>query len=64
MVSIGDVLKVKVNGLDNGKISLSKKALEERPEGYVEPERQSRPQRSGGFRNTGRRDDRRGGNRF
>lgn len=64
LVSIGDVLKVKVNGLDNGKISLSKKALEERPEGYVEPERQSRPQRSGGFRNTGRRDDRRGGNRF
>jgi len=66
LVSIGDVLKVKVNGVENGKISLSKKALEEMPEGYVEPERQARPARSGGgFRSTGRRDDRRGGgNRF
>lgn len=65
LVAIGDVLKVKVNSLENGKISLSKKALEEMPEGYVQPERQSRPQRNGGFRNTGRRDDdRRGGSRF
>lgn len=50
LVAIGDTLKVKVNGLDNGKISLSKKALEEMPEGYVEPERQARPQRNRGRR--------------
>ncbi|PIR42800.1 polyribonucleotide nucleotidyltransferase [candidate division WWE3 bacterium CG10_big_fil_rev_8_21_14_0_10_35_32] len=64
LVSIGDVLKVKVNGLENGKISLSKKDLEERPEGYVETERKPRPQGGGGFGSTGRRDDRRGGKRF
>ena len=59
VAKVGDKIKVKVVGIgDDGKISLSKKALEPKPEGYVErerPERSSRPQmRRGGF----------GGNRF
>jgi len=53
VVKLGDILRVQVNGLDNGKISLSKKSLEEKPEGYVEPQRSPRNgngNRGGGFR--------------
>lgn len=56
-VKLGDHVKAKVKSLENGKISLSMKALEEKPEGYVEPaprEREYKP-RTGGF------NDRRGG---
>ncbi|MCX6783848.1 MAG: polyribonucleotide nucleotidyltransferase [candidate division WWE3 bacterium] len=45
-VKVGDKFKVKVVGVnDEGKISLSKKALEPRPEGYVEQVRAPRPPR-------------------
>ncbi len=61
--SVGDILKVgdtvKVKVIDkgqNGKISLSKKALEPRPEGYQEEERPSRYDRGRGDRNRGGRD--------
>ncbi len=39
---VGDVVRVKVLKVENGKFALSKKALEEKPEGYVEPERKER----------------------
>lgn len=46
VVKVGDQFKVKVVGVnDEGKISLSKKALEPRPEGYVEQVRTPRPPR-------------------
>jgi polyribonucleotide nucleotidyltransferase len=61
---IGDSVRVKVIGLeDHGKISLSKKALEERPEG-MEPEadrpRFERGDRGGRFGGRGPRSDRHG----
>ena len=59
VVKVGDKMKVKVIGLDNGKISLSKKALDEKPEGYVERERPS----SGFNRNSGNRGNFRSGGR-
>ncbi|EFK97515.1 hypothetical protein LDC_0443 [sediment metagenome] len=44
---MGDKITAKVISLDNGKISLSAKALMDKPEGYVEREpmqrRESRP---------------------
>lgn len=53
VAKVGDKIKVKVVGIgDDGKISLSKKALEAKPEGYVERERPLRPSRPpmrGGF---------------
>jgi len=52
LVKLGDTIKAKVKGVENGKISLSKRALEEKPEGYVEPER--KPSNSGGFRRNDR----------
>ena len=57
--SIGDELEVKLLEVDerSGKMRLSRKALIEKPEGYVEPERKPRP--SNGDRGP-RRDDRRG----
>jgi polyribonucleotide nucleotidyltransferase len=50
-LQVGDLVKVKVlevNG--DGKIRLSRKALLEKPEGYVEEERSERPRREGGDR--------------
>ena len=45
-LSQGDVVKVKVIAVgEEGKFSLSKKALEPKPEGYEEPVRPERPQR-------------------
>lgn len=47
-VKLGDKITAKVISMDNGKISLSAKALMEKPEGYIEKERpqmQRSPQR-------------------
>lgn len=50
---VGDVVEVKLIEVDKqGKLRLSRKVLLPKPEGYVEPERAPRPERS---------DDRRGG---
>ncbi|MDD3200384.1 MAG: polyribonucleotide nucleotidyltransferase [Bacteroidales bacterium] len=67
VLKIGDEIDVKLLEVDSktGKLRLSRRALLEKPEGYVEPERRPRPagagsgdrRSSGGFR----RDDRRGG---
>ncbi len=56
----GDDVKVKLIGVDEktGKLKLSRRALLEKPEGYVE-----RPPRRGGDRRGGGRNDRRGGGR-
>jgi polyribonucleotide nucleotidyltransferase len=76
VLSEGDKVKIKLVGTDpkTGKLRLSRKALMEKPEGYVEPEkreggeRRERPERRdggnrdrGGDRNRGERRD--GGNR-
>jgi len=52
VLKVGDVVKVKVMEVDQerGKVSLSMKALEPTPEGYVEE-----PHRGGGFRDRGPR---------
>lgn len=42
-VKVGDVLKVKVMGVENGKIQLSKKALDQKPEGTPDQQQASRP---------------------
>lgn len=55
VLSLGDVVKVKVKEIDNlGRINLSMKVLKEKPEGYVEPTRESRPPRDRGPRDGGR----------
>jgi len=58
VLAVGDEVDVKLLEIDpkTGKMRLSRRALMEKPEGYVEPERKPRP--SGD-----RRDDRRGGDR-
>jgi polyribonucleotide nucleotidyltransferase len=60
VMSVGDMVKVKVIDVsDDGKVRLSKKALEEAPEGYEEDRSQSRgPSRSSNNRNSNR--DRKG----
>ncbi len=63
LVKVGDELEVKVTGKEMGKISVSKKALEQPPEGYVPPmprERTGGRDRDRGDRRGG---DRRGGDR-
>lgn len=61
VLKVGDEVEVKLLEVDSktGKLRLSRKALIEKPEGYVEPVRRPRPEGD-------RRDDRRGGrdNRF
>jgi len=68
----GDIVTVKLVEVDkrSGKYRLSRKALLEKPEGYVEPERRERPSggdrrdsRGGGDRRGGGRDNRGGGDR-
>ena len=71
VLNIGDEVDVKLLEIDakTGKMRLSRRALLEKPEGYVEPERRPRPQgdrgprrddrRGGSDRRDGRRDDRR-----
>ena len=66
ILNVGDEVDVKLLELDakTGKLRLSRRALLEKPEGYVEPVRRPRP--SGDRREGGRgerRDDRRGGDR-
>ena len=60
VLKVGDEVDVKLLEIDpkTGKMRLSRRALMEKPEGYVEPERKPRPS---GDRD--RRDDRRGGDR-
>lgn len=59
VVNIGDIVEVKLLEVDSksGKMRLSRKALLEKPEGYVEPVRKPRPDRGGRDGNR----DRRGG---
>jgi len=59
VLKVGDEVDVKLLEIDakTGKMRLSMRALTEKPEGYVEPERKPRPER--GDRGP-RRDDRRG----
>ena len=70
VLKVGDEVDVKLLEYDdkNGKMRLSMRALMEKPEGYVEPERRPRPERGerrGGERRDERRSsDRRGGDRF
>ncbi len=63
VLNIGDEVDVKLLEIDpkNGKMRLSRRALIEKPEGYVEPERRPRPQGDRGPRRDDRgprRDDR------
>lgn len=50
VLKIGDVVEVKLLEMDpkNGKMRLSRKALIEKPEGYVEPVRKPRPENGSG----------------
>ncbi|MGN1046132.1 MAG: S1 RNA-binding domain-containing protein, partial [Candidatus Cryptobacteroides sp.] len=59
VLNVGDEVDVKLLEIDakTGKMRLSRRALIEKPEGYVEPERRPRPQGDRGPR----RDDRKGG---
>jgi polyribonucleotide nucleotidyltransferase len=68
VLKVGDEVDVKLLEIDakSGKMRLSMRALTEKPEGYVEPERRPRPQgrddrRGGRDDRRGGRDDRRGG---
>jgi len=49
-VKVGDIVRVKVLKVENGKYALSKKALEEKPEGYVEKPRRDNNKRPNGNR--------------
>ncbi len=63
----GDSLQVKLIGIDEktGKLRLSRKALMEKPEGYVEPpKRERRNDRRGGDRRNGRNDRRNNDRRY
>ena len=64
ILNIGDEVDVKLLEIDakTGKMRLSRRALIEKPEGYVEPERKPRGDRGPrkDDRQGGRRDDRRG----
>ena len=61
VLKVGDEIDVKLLEIDSktGKMRLSMRALTEKPEGYVEPERRPRGERRDDRR--GGRDDRRGG---
>ncbi|MBR5906168.1 MAG: S1 RNA-binding domain-containing protein, partial [Bacteroidales bacterium] len=73
VLSVGDEVDVKLLEIDakTGKMRLSMRALQEKPEGYVEPERKPRggnggergPRREGGERRDGERRERRDGDR-
>jgi polyribonucleotide nucleotidyltransferase len=62
VVNVGDEVTVKLLEVDerSGKLRLSIRALLDKPEGFVDPERRPRPARGG---NSDRRDDRRGRDR-
>lgn len=62
VVNVGDEVEVKLLEMDpkSGKMRLSRKALIEKPEGYVEPERRPRPEGPrGGHSSQGRSGERR-----
>jgi len=66
VLNVGDTVNVKLMEVDDsGRYNLSRKALLEMPEGYVEPPKRPRPQRDnnrggrGGGRDRGRRDNNR-----
>jgi len=67
VLNVGDEVDVKLLEIDakTGKMRLSRRALIEKPEGYVEPERRPRPAGDRGDRRGGdhRGGDRRGGDR-
>lgn len=65
VVNVGDMVEVKLLEIDpkNGKMRLSRKALIDKPEGYVEPERRPRPEGSRPSRPGGRPGDRKPFNR-
>ncbi len=67
VLKVGDEIDVKLLEIDpkTGKMRLSMRALQEKPEGYVEPERRPRGDRGdrGGDRRNDRRGDRRDGDR-
>ncbi len=60
-INVGDKMNVKIIGIDErtGKVRLSRRALTEKPEGYVEPERRPRRPRPDGDRRRGGNDRRR-----
>ncbi|WP_374284283.1 polyribonucleotide nucleotidyltransferase [Lactococcus sp.] len=59
VVKLGDVVKVKVMKIDDkGRVDASMRALIEKPEGYVEPERKPRERRDNGDKRNGARTDR------
>jgi len=55
-LNLGDVVNVKVIRIENGKVSVSRKALIPKPEGYTPPQRRSSDRRGGGRRDGYRRD--------
>lgn len=67
VVKVGDTLKVVVVGLEEGKIKLSHREFEAKPEGYVEPNKPERGNNSSSFRSSKHgnapRNDRRNGRR-
>lgn len=61
VVQEGEIMRVKLIGIDNqGRVKLSRKALLEKPEGYVEPERREGGSGDGERRGGGGRDRGRG----
>ena len=65
ILNVGDEVDVKLLEIDpkTGKMRLSRKALLDKPEGYVEPERRPRPSSDRGPRRNGNGNDRRNGER-
>ena len=58
VVKVGDTLKVVVIGIEMGKVKVSHREFEDKPEGYVErPEREGRPHGRGGDHGHGPRRD-------
>ncbi|MEG2603062.1 MAG: S1 RNA-binding domain-containing protein, partial [Carnobacterium sp.] len=63
VVKLGDTVKVKIMKIDDkGRVDASMRALVEKPEGYVEPERKPRERRENGDRRKGNGNNR--GNGF
>ncbi len=65
VLKVGDEVDVKLLEVDakSGKMRLSRRALIEKPEGYVEPVRRPRPESGSNDRGRGGRPDSRGGDR-
>ncbi len=64
VMKLGDVVKVKIMKIDDkGRVDASMRALIEKPEGYVEPERKPRERRDNKDRRNGNGFDRRNNDR-